>query len=142
MAGGAPEAAGNTTVPGVLEFYYGSFNGPSFYAHLEDGTLITESSEGGVFAAKRTCSHPTPDEWGDFFASITPARVFLWLPEYATAHGCCQVTYWHLTIRTQDQRVTSRGADSRPSPTSSCPDPLGTVLFALRRLAGDRGAMP
>ncbi len=142
MTGGAPGVTGTATMPDVLEFYYGSFNGPSFYVHLEDGTLISESSNGGVFPADRTYSCPSPGEWEAFFTSIAPAEVFSWLPEYPTAHGCCQATYWHLTLCTPDRQVTSRGSDSRPPHTPSCPDPLGAVLSALRRLTGDRVLMP
>jgi hypothetical protein len=121
-------------VPDRLEFYYGGFAGPSLYLFWNGRHLVSESSQGGVFSG-RSERLPAPDDWKAMWRAFEEAGVSEWLPEYTTAHGCCQVTYWYLTIRFGGKNLVTRGSDAYPPPTDHCPDPLGHVLSALKELA-------
>ena len=121
-------------LPEAFEFYLGGSVGPSLYVRLVDGRLLYEWASGGGYSGVVMEASPAPEEWARFRETVDRLGVREWEPEYVSAHSCCDVTYWHLRLEMDGQRVAARGANAYPG----SPGPAASKQFLAFRAAVER----
>lgn len=134
-----PKGSSLPSIPQRFEFYYGSFSGKSIFCNLGDeGDLIIEETNGGNFSGTPRTIHPDFKQWDLFRKALDNCDIWDWEKEYSAAHGCCGVTYWHLTVDWDGCRISSRGENSFPGGEGQLPTLKYTrFLDALELLLKD-----
>ena len=123
--------------PTVFEFYLGGSVGPSLYVRLVDARLLYEWASAGGYSGVVMEASPAPEEWWRFRGAVDRLGVREWEPEYVSAHSCCDVTYWHLRMDMDGQKIVVRGANAYPgSPGPEVSKQFGEFLAAVKRLIG------
>jgi len=101
--------------PTFFEFYIGAPGGPSLYVRCDGRVVRYERSGGGSFSGEVKEVVPKPAAWAKFWSVVDGLGAWNWMEEYAAAHSCCEVTYWHLHLTDAEGRtISARGADAYP----------------------------
>jgi len=130
-------SAPSPRLPALFEFYIGGSTAPSLYVRFREGRLLYERASAGGYSGVVVEAAPAAGAWEAFWKTVERIGVWDWEPEYVAAHGCRDVTYWHLHLVAGDRRVRSRGANAYPDGSGvEFSKPFREFAAAVERLLG------